>query len=66
MPKMKADEFSLEEHLRAKLVSAAKEGYANMNMNEYQLIYFSYILFLLKKNPNGNKNYFIIDAGNIS
>ncbi len=49
MPKMKADEFSPGEHLRAKRYAAAKEGYANMNMNEYQLTYLAYDLFSKKK-----------------
>lgn len=49
MPKMKADEFSPSEHLLAKRYAAAKEGYAKMNMNEYQLTYLAYNLFSKKQ-----------------
>ena len=49
MPKMNADEFSPSEHLLAKRYAAAKEGYAKMNMNEYQLTYLAYDLFSKKQ-----------------
>ena len=49
MPKMRKNEFSPGEHLRAKRYAEAKEGYANMNMNEYQLTYLAYDLFSKKK-----------------
>ena len=38
----------MEEYLRVKRFSAVKEGYANMNMSEYQLTYFAFNLFLKK------------------
>jgi tetratricopeptide (TPR) repeat protein len=49
MPKMKADEFSPNEYLKMKNYSAAKKGFGNMNMNEYQITYLAYDL--LNKKP---------------
>lgn len=49
MPKMKVDEFSPGELLKARKYVAAKEGYRQMNMNEYQITYLVYEL--LNKKP---------------
>jgi hypothetical protein len=44
MPKMKEDEFTPGEYLKAKKYNEAKAGYRKMNMNEYQLTYLVYNL----------------------
>jgi CubicO group peptidase (beta-lactamase class C family) len=47
--KMKDDEFTPSEYLKAKKFNAAKEGFKQMNMNEYQITYLAYDL--LNKKP---------------
>lgn len=42
MPKMKEDEFTPSEHLRAKRYAAAKDGFRKLNLNEYQITYLAY------------------------
>lgn len=49
MPKMKADEFTPSEHLKAKRYTEAKQGFRNMKFNEYQITYIAYDL--LNKKP---------------
>jgi CubicO group peptidase (beta-lactamase class C family) len=49
MPKMKDDEFTPSEYLRAKNYAAAKDGFRQMKMNEYQITYLAYDL-INKKN----------------
>lgn len=49
MPKMKANEFTPGEFLRAKKYEEAKAGYREMKMNEYQISYLAYDL--LNKKP---------------
>ena len=49
MPKMKREEFSPTEYLNAKKYKEAKEGFRQMNLNEYQITYLAYEL--LNKKP---------------
>ena len=49
MPKMKDDEFSPSEYLKMKKYDEAKEAFAAMKMNEYQITYLAYNL--MHKNP---------------
>lgn len=49
MVKMKDDEFSPGEYLKMRNYSAAKKGYAAMNLNEYQISYLAYDL--MNKKP---------------
>lgn len=42
MPRMKEDEFTPSEHLRARRYAAAKEGFKAMQLNEYQITYLAY------------------------
>ncbi|MDQ3133034.1 MAG: serine hydrolase, partial [Acidobacteriota bacterium] len=49
MPKMKNNEFAPSEFLKAKKYKEAKEGYKQMNLNEYQITYLAYEL--LNKKP---------------
>ncbi len=42
MPKMKADEFAPTELLKAGKYKEAKEGFRQMNLNEYQITYLAY------------------------
>lgn len=53
MMKMKDDEFSPSEYLKAKRYSEAKETFKVMNMNEYQITYYAYDL--LNKKPFDTK-----------
>lgn len=48
--KMKDNEFTPSEYLGAKKYKEAKEGFKQMNMNEYQITYLAYDLF--NKKPN--------------
>ena len=50
MPKMKTNEFSPSEFLKAKKYKDAKEGFRQMNLNEYQITYLAYEL--LNKKPS--------------
>lgn len=45
MPRMRDDEFTPSEHLKAKRYAEAKAGFRQMNMNEYQITYLAYELF---------------------
>ena len=45
VPKMRDDEFSPNELLKMGRYSEAKEGFKQMNMNEYQLTYLAYDMF---------------------
>ena len=49
MPKMNDDEFAPSEFLKAKNYKQAKEGYRQLNLNEYQITYLAYNL--LNKKP---------------
>ena len=49
IPKMKDNEFSPSEFLKAKKYKEAKEGFRQMNLNEYQITYLAYEL--LNKKP---------------
>jgi len=49
MPKMKKDEFSPSEYLKFKNYAQAKEGYREMEMNEYRMTYLAYDL--MNKKP---------------
>ncbi|RYY68876.1 MAG: serine hydrolase [Chitinophagaceae bacterium] len=42
MPKMKGNEFTPSEHLKAKRYIEAKEGFKGLNLNEYQITYLAY------------------------
>jgi tetratricopeptide (TPR) repeat protein len=53
MLKMRADEFSPGEYLKAKQYAKAQEGYRQMQMNEYQISYLFYELLHL---PNSDLN----------
>ncbi|KAA3440055.1 serine hydrolase domain-containing protein [Rufibacter hautae] len=44
MPRMKADEFTPSEHLKAQRFAEAKEGFRQLKMNESQLTYLAYEL----------------------
>ncbi|NJM53449.1 MAG: hypothetical protein HC846_08690 [Blastocatellia bacterium] len=50
MPKMRDDEFTPSEHLKAKRYTPAKEGFRQMKLNEYQITYLAYELFYRKPN----------------
>ncbi len=50
MPKMKDNEFSPSEHLKARRYAEAKAGFRQMNLNEYQVTYLAYELS--NKKPN--------------
>ncbi len=44
MPRMRDDEFTPSEHLKAKRYAEAKAGFRQMNLNEYQITYLAYEL----------------------
>lgn len=48
MPRMQDDELTPGESLRAKRYEEAKKGYAEMNLNEYQITYLAYDLLYKK------------------
>lgn len=50
MPRMRADEFSPSEYLKAKKYKEAKEGFRQMKLNEYQITYLAYELSNRKPN----------------
>ncbi len=50
MPRMKPDEFTPGEFLKAKKYKEAKEGFRQMNLNEYQITYVAYDL--LNRKPS--------------
>jgi CubicO group peptidase (beta-lactamase class C family) len=50
MPRMKPDEFTPSEFLKAKKYEKAKEGFRQMNLNEYQITYIAYDL--LNRKPS--------------
>ncbi len=54
MPRMKDDEFSPSEYLKMKKYDEAKQAFAAMKMNEYQITYLAYDLM--------NKKPFDMDA----
>jgi len=47
--KMKNDEFTPSEYLKARKYNKAKEGFKQMNMNEYQITYLAYDLLNKKQ-----------------